>query len=400
MSEIDAEFFLLTTEAGRALLVEAEAVARPGPSELSRWRKRASPEAAAAAVRMAEARRRGRSKFERAGAMWLDPIGVEQATAEPVSRHKAGRFRDSALVVDLCSGVGGDAIALGGSADRVLAIDVDEGMTRRVAWNAGVYEVEGRVAAEVDDAERFEIPEGARVHIDPDRRVEGSRRPAQLLADYRPGVGYLRELAESSPGGAIKLGPASDFDAHFFGAGFEVELVSLQGECKEATAWFGDLVTCRRRATRLPEGFSWTDLDGPPGGFAPARPLQSWAFDPDPALLRAGLVEPFAEAHGLGRITEAADFLTGPSHVDSPMLAAFEVVDEYPLDVKILRRALADRGIGTLEIKVRGVDVRPEALRPQLRPGGPDSATLLLIGAGRSGPSRAVLARRPALGSP
>ena len=149
-----------------------------------------------------------------------------------------------------------------------------------------------------------------------------------------------------------------------------------------------------------PRRFSWTDLDGPPGGFAPARPLQAWAFDPDPALLRAGLVEPFAEAHGLGRITEAADFLTGPSYVDSPMLAAFEVVDEYPLDVKILRRALADRGIGTLEIKVRGVDIRPETLRPQLRPGGPDSASLLLIGAGRSGPSRAVLARRPAPGSP
>ena len=399
MNEIDAEFFLLTTEAGRALLAEAEAVARPGPSELARWRKHATPEAAAAAVRLSEARRRGRAKFGRAEAMWLDPVGVEQATTEAVARHKAGRFRDSSLVVDLCAGVGGDAIALAGSADRVLAVDRSEGMTRRVAWNAGVYEVEGRLTAEVDDAERFEIPEGAHVHIDPDRRVEGSRRPAQMLADYRPGVGFLRDLAESSPGGAIKLGPASDFDAHFFGPAFEVELVSLQGECKEATAWFGDLVTCRRRASKLPEGATWTDLDGPPGGFAPARTLEAWAFDPDPALLRAGLVEPFAEAHGLGRITEAADFLTGPSRVDSPMLSAFEVLDEYPLDVKVLRRAIADRGIGTLEIKVRGVEVRPEALRPQLRPRGPASATLLLIGGGRAGPARAVLTLRTAPGS-
>ena len=115
--------------------------------------------------------------------------------------------------------------------------------------------------------------------------------------------------------------------------------------------------------------------------------------------LHAGLVEPFAEAHGLGRITEAVDFLTGPRRVDSPMLSAFEVLDEYPLDVKVLRRALADRAIGTLEIKVRGVDIRPEALRPQLRLNGSESATLLLIGGGRAGPSRAVLARRAASGS-
>ena len=51
--------------------------------------------------------------------------------------------------------------------------------------------------------------------------------------------------------GAIKVGPASDFGKHFAGPEFEVELISLRGECKEATVWFGELVSCRRRATRL-----------------------------------------------------------------------------------------------------------------------------------------------------
>ena len=44
--------------------------------------------------------------------------------------------------------------------------------------------------------------------------------------------------------------------------GFEIELISLRGECKEATVWFGELASCRRRATRLPEGVTWTDRDG------------------------------------------------------------------------------------------------------------------------------------------
>ncbi|QDV38604.1 class I SAM-dependent methyltransferase [Tautonia plasticadhaerens] len=394
MTPADAEAFLLTTEDGQTLLGEVQANPRPGPAEMVRWRDRAPGEVVTAAVHLVEARRKGKAKFERADRMWLDPLGVEQATAEPVARHKAGRFRGAGLVVDLCCGVGGDAIAQGSVADRVIAVDRDEGMARRTLWNAAAYGVDDRVSAVVADAERFPIPGGALVHVDPDRRVEGTRRAAQMLADYHPGTDFMLRTARSCPGGAIKLGPASDFDAHFYGDRFEVELVSLGGEAREATAWFGGLVTCRRRATRLPEGVTWTDLDGPPGGYAPARPLEAWAFDPDPALLRSGLVDAFAEAHGLGRIHDAVDFLTGPDRVDSPFLAAFEVVEELPVDVKAMRRVVLERGIGTLEIKVRGLEIRPESLRAQLRPKGSGSATLLLVGGGRSGPSRAVLARR------
>ncbi len=67
---------------------------------------------------------------------------------------------------------------------------------------------------------------------------------------------------KNAPGGAIKLSPASDFAEHFGGPGIEVELVSLNGECKEATVWFGAAATCRRRATKLPENVTWTDRDG------------------------------------------------------------------------------------------------------------------------------------------
>lgn len=395
MSPLDAEEFLLTTDEGRALLAEAATVTKPGPAELARWRKAAPAEVVAAAARLAEARRRGRAKFARADAMWLDPVGVEQATAEPVARHKAERFRGRDRVVDLCSGIGGDLVALAAEAGHVDAVDADPGMVRRASWNAGVYEVGARVAVANGQAEQVADAVDSYYHIDPDRRVEGRRRAAQMIEDYHPGIDVLRGLANRTPGGAIKLGPASDFDAYFYGDEYEVELVSQGGEAKEATVWTGDLVTCRRRATRLPEGATWTDRDGPVGAYAGGRPLESWAFDPDPALLRSGLMDAFAEAHGLGRIAEAVDFLTGPERVESPFLAAFEVIEALPVDVKTLRRAVAAHGIGTLEIKVRGLELRPEALRSQLRPRGPASATLLLAGGGRSGPATAVLCRRP-----
>jgi hypothetical protein len=321
--------------------------------------------------------------------MWLEPVGLEQATAEPVARHKARRFGGS-LVVDLCSGIGGDAVALADAAD-VLAVDADLGMCRRMRWNAAVYDVASRVEVVCGRAERQPLPAASLVHIDPDRRA---RSPARVrgIAGYQPGLEYLAELPRRVVGGAIKLGPASDFADHFGDAEHEVELISLGGECKEATAWFGTLATCRRRATRLPEGVSWTDRDGDAGSPAPVADPGAWVYDPDPSLGRAGLLDAFAIAHGLSRCGPGIDFVTGSVRVASPFLAAFEVEEVLRLDLKRLRRLVAERGLGPLEIKTKGLDLRPEAVRDHLKPRGERPATLLLM---RSpGRCLAVLSRR------
>ena len=394
MNHADVEGLVLTTEAGRSLLADVAKVARAGPSDLARWRKSAPPEWVSAALRLAEGRRKGAAKFTRADRMWFDPVGVEQATAEAVARHKAGRFGDNGgVVVDLCCGIGGDSQALARS-NRVIAVDLDAGMGRRATWNAGVYGVADRVMAVQARAESFPIPSGARVHVDPDRRA-GGRQRARTLGDYAPGLDFLLGLASSARGGALKLGPSSDFEAHFGAPGFEIEVVSLGGECKEATVWFGDLTASgvRRRATCLPAGATWTDRDGPSGPTHATGPLGAWAFDPDPSLIRSGLLDGFAAHHGLKRIAAGVDLLTGPGRVDSPFLAAFEVVAVFPLDLKVLRREVISRALGPLEIKTRGLETTPEAYRSRLRPEGSNPATLLLI-AGRSGPSRAILARR------
>ena len=323
--------------------------------------------------------------------MWFEPIGLEQATSEPVARHKAGRFAGS-LVFDLCSGIGGDALALAEGAD-VVVVDADAGMTRRARWNAEIYGVGHRVSPVRARAESLAIPDRAFVHIDPDRRSRPGPR-ARAVTDYSPGLGFLKTLVSKTRGGAIKLGPASDFADDFADLDVEIELTSLGGECKEATVWYGDLAEVRRRATCLTAGATWTDRDGPlSAGRVPSlgRPL-AWVFDPDPTLGRAGLLDGFAAAHGLSRLTPGCGFLTGPDRVASPFLSAFAVEETHPLDLKRLRRVVAERGLGPLEIKTRGLDLRPEDLRKTLRPDGPNPATLLLVGGCE--PSLAIVARR------
>jgi hypothetical protein len=390
---VEEEFRLLTTDDGRPLLEEAAALRSIGPAELARLRKRAPAASVSAAVRLALARRKAAEKFERGDRMWVEPVGVEQATAEPVARHKAGRFASGPVVVDLCAGIGGDALAMARSS-HVVAVDLDAGMCRRLRWNAEVYEVSDNVLAVQARAESFTIPAGARVHLDPDRRARdrGASR-ARVLAEYEPGPAFWASIIARIPGGAIKLSPAADF-ARLFPAssGCEVELISLRGECKEATVWFGDLTACRRRATRLPEGVTWTDRDEEESGPIDASPLSDWIFDPDPSLLRAGLLDGFARARRLSRVAEGIDYLTGPERVETPFLSAFAVRGVSSLDLKHLRRMIERHDVGTLEIKVRGADITPESLRAGLKPRGDESATLLIVGG--PGPARAVLGRR------
>ncbi len=390
-SHDDAEAWVLTDPAGHDLLTEVARLREPRPADIDRWRKHAPPHIVAAAIRLAACRGRARAKFSRGNEMWLDSVGLEQATAEAVALHKGRRFA-CPLVVDLCSGIGGDSLALAQAAN-VIGVDSNHGMCRRLAWNAAVYEVADRVLPCRANAEAFTIPSGAWIHIDPDRRTSGHERARRLIG-YVPGLDFLRHLTRTVPGGAIKLSPASDFAAQFTAPGLEVELISLGGECKEATVWFGAAATCLRRATKLPENVTWTDHDGNADEFfrVPVAPTSAFIYDPDPALLRAGLLDGFAAAHGLQRIAGDIDYLTSVRLVDTPFLAAFEVQSVHRLDLKQLRRLVAEKDLGPLEIKLRGLDLTPEALRKQLRPRGSHSATLIL--AGGSGPAAAYLTRR------
>jgi hypothetical protein len=391
VATIDHEHWVLTTDAGRALLAAVAAVRSIGPADLSRFRRLASPERVSAAIRLVQSRRKAAEKFDRGERMWVNPTGVEQATSEPVARHKAVRFASCSVVVDLCAGIGGDALALA-ERSQVLAVDLDPGMGRRIQWNAAVYGVADRILAVGACAESFSIPSGAWLHLDPDRRAGRTQR-AFLLDDYSPGPPFWDAIRQRAAAGAIKLSPASDFARHFpLDSGYEIELISHRGECKEATAWFGALASCRRRATRLPENVTWADGDGEPDAPAPIATLGSWIYDPDPSLIRAGLLDGFARVHGLARVAAGVDYLTGDKLISTPFLAAFAVQDVSALDLKRLRRMIAVHQVGELEIKVRGVKIAPEVLHAQLKPSGAEAATLLIIGGAK--PTRAVLARR------
>ena len=336
------------------------------------------------AFALCELRRRGAAKFSRASEMWFDRQGLEQATSEPVARHKAGRF--SGEVLDLCSGIGGDSLALAQSC-TVTAVDSNPVAGLRTQWNAAAYDVAPRVTFECRDVSTIDF-RATLVHIDPDRRAQAAGR-AVRVEDYVPGLDFLQRLARDGCGGAIKLGPASNFGGKF--RDVEIELVSLDGECKEATVWFGDLRGNQSwRATVLPSGES---LAAEPLEFAAelSMPLR-YVSDPDPAVVRSGLVDAVAAKLGLGRLDAAEEYLTGQVPIQSGLVQAFEVLAELPNNASEIRKYFRASDFGQVEIKCRHIPIEAESIRRHLPLPGDQPGVLIF--ARVAGKARALVCRR------
>ena len=106
--------------------------------------------------------------------------------------------------------------------------------------------------------------------------------------------------------------------------------------------------------------------------------LGEYLLEPDGAVIRARLIGELARRIGGRMLDPTIAWITTDVAPVTPFGQAFRVREELPFDERKLKSALRERGIGTLEIKKRGVDVDPAAFRTKLGLRGAESATLVL----------------------
>jgi hypothetical protein len=95
-------------------------------------------------------------------------------------------------------------------------------------------------------------------------------------------------------------------------------------------------------------------------------------------VLAAQLTSCLAHRYELAAVTGGVAYLTGHGRVSDPALAAYQVEEVLPFDVKSLRGYCREHNIGRLEIKKRGVDLDPDRLRRDIAAKGPEAATFLI----------------------
>jgi SAM-dependent methyltransferase len=387
--DLQAFAWLLSAE-GRPLLRRAAEVYDGQPAHAleaaSVLRREAAPEQVAAAMTQVELRHRARHKFgDLAEAMYFTPDGLEQATRLRVAAHRAARVAAAApaSVLDLGCGIGGDLIAFARAGLTAAGVDRDELRVAVARANLDALGLGG--AVQVADAQALDTSAFGVVFADPARRT-GRGRVFDVDA-YLPPWSFVERLLQRPS--VVKVAPGLPHE--MVPAGAEAEWVSDDGDLKEAALWSPQLATVRRRATviRGTGLATLTDEDDP--GDRSVREVGRFLYEPDDAVIRAGLVTAVAAGVEGGLVDEHIAYVTGDRAFTTPFARSYEVLETLPYKEKALKAALRERGVGRLTIKKRGVDVVPEELRRRLGLRGSDEATLVLTRA--AGKGTALLVR-------
>jgi SAM-dependent methyltransferase len=375
-----ATFEQLLSPAGQLLL--AEVAERAGvESDLAlgtRLRKTYAPGLVASAVTQNHLRGKATSKFGvDAARMYFTHDALEQSTRMPVATHRAARLATTGVpgVVDLGCGIGGDLVALARAGLRVRGVELDPVRAAIASANLRALELDGEVVCA--DARSVAIGSDEVAFVDPARR-DGRGRTFST-SDLQPPWDWVRQLLAGRA--VAKLMPGLAHDA--VPTGVEAEWVSDGGSLVEACLWGAPFATANRRATVLPSGTGLVSTGEP----VAVADVGAYLYEPDDAVIRAGLVSELAATMG-GWLPDPHIAYIGSDGVHStPLARGFRIVDELPFREKPLKAALQVRRMGTLTIKKRGVDIVPEELIRRLKLKGPNTATVIMtrvLGDGRA----------------
>jgi len=366
---------LLLSAEGRELLAGLPAGPLDPADQLrlgTRLRRRHPAELVAAALAQRELRERAAAKFALAGRMWFTREGLEQASAEPLARHRAARYAGADRVADLCCGIGGDLSALA-PGRAALGVDLDPLHLRMARENARVHGA-GEVAVACADVRILELPRSLAVFVDPARRAGGRRLPA---GESRPPLAWCLELAGRVAAVGIKAAPGLPLDR--VPPGWEVELLADRRELREAVLWSPALATTGRRATVFPGPATLAAEPRSTGAAAvPCGPPGAYLLDPSPAVTRAGLVEDLARDLGAWKLDPQIAFLSADQPLRSPFGRLLAVHASLPWHLKRLREVLRQRGVGAVEVRKRGSAVDVDDLTARLRLRGDARAVVVL----------------------
>lgn len=372
------DFRWLLTDEGQALLAEATALVAAGTAPLaagSALRRTTTPERAATALTQVELRVRAVAKFgDLAPRMYFTPDALEQATRLRVAQHRAGRAAafGARTLVDLGCGIGGDLIAAASAGIVCAGVDLDPVRVAVAEANLAALGLPG--AVQVADATTVDHSGFDLAFADPARRSGAGR--SFRVEDWTPPWSWVEGLLTRDA--CVKVAPG--IPHALVPDAVEAEWVSDDGEVKEAALWAGRTATVARRATVIGVGglATITDEEDPGAGAVGVRAVGDYLYEPDGAVIRAGLVTAVAAGVDGGLVDPKIAYVTADQPFRTPFARSYRVLETLPYREKQLKAALRERGIGRLTIKKRGVDVSPEALRRRLSLSGDAEATIVL----------------------
>lgn len=384
----------LRSDAGERALAEVserELTQASMISDVAELRRRFAPHDAVL-IETVRCRRRARGKLVDADRLLGTDDAVQQATASAVAAHRAIQIADrfpNAVVHDVTCSIGAELIELARHTEPdvlggVIGSDIDRVRLAMARHNTEhlAYQPTLLAADALTPTSKHTV-----ILADPARRT-GSSRVFRLDQLVPPLLDLMVTYADRTL--IVKCAPGLDYRVlrDRFGFTGEVQITSLDGGVREATLWSGEGAADLRFATVLRSGIdgeyvSYTVSEAEPDAIVTDGSPGEWIIDPDGAVVRAGLVRHYAYRHRLWQLDPQIAYLTGDRVPTGER--GFRILEQVGTAEKGLRKALAARDCGSLEILVRGLDVDPDVLRKRLKLRGSTPLALVVTRIGRKG---------------
>lgn len=345
-------------------------------------RARMDPELARRAALLVALRRRSWTRFRPDHLPYLTAKGLEQATPQVVAEFRARRIHGhdpSCRVIDATCGIGSDSVALVRQGLAVISFDRDQETVRCARRNLEL--AGGDWSCQLADTTVGALPEADFVLLDPDRRAAGRR--SRDPRTWSPTLRDCLEIASRFRGAILRLPPTFEPDSladESIPAGTgTMSWVSWKGELVEVDLWTGALTAATpgpREAVALDRQGRLSRIHGEPRSTPPlaadaARQI-NWLAEPDPAVIRSGLLGNLAARIGMAPLDAQIAYLGGaeaeePGAVDPGLLRCYRVLGCVSLDPRKVRGLLRRHDIGPLTVKKRGHPEPADRLARRLR---------------------------------
>ncbi len=285
---------------------------------------------------------------------------------------KLGKIKHS---IDLCGGIGGDAIAAG-LRWKVTVIEKNQPTFEMLVHNVEVYNVQSNVTSILGDIyellaqSKFQdvIKEADFIFFDPSRRNDDQR--TVKIEEYIPPLSLIDQILPLNQNICVKIAPGVDIPHITYEC--DIEVVSLKGEVKEIMLWFGNLRENSNSqniiATKLPEKLTlgknlnkYTE-----SSVELVSNLKKYLYEPDPAAIKAHLINELGIMFGMSTLHPQVAYLTSEKYIGSPWLKCYQVIDSCAVDIPRIKNLLKKHEIHRIDCKARGLTLDLNQIQKEL----------------------------------
>jgi hypothetical protein len=295
--------------------------------------------------------------------MFFTRDALEQATDARVSRARFAGIEPDQGALDLGCGIGGDSHTLAQAGFTTIGLDLDPLRLRMAQANiptANFIQADLRVALPLS------LAQPPLIFFDPARRADVTR--IFSIKKYVPPLETIETWQFSRL--LVKLSPGVDMDelTPYLHPGDGLTFISLDGDLKEAVLTRTNMGASlpARRALLVDKTGAWLEYTGNQAEIGVTNP-RGWLYEPDPAIIRAGLVQDVGAEIGGTLIDPTIAYLTADQAIDTPLARCWQILDWMPFNLKKLKEYLREHGIQRVTVKKRGSPITPEELIAKLK---------------------------------